>query len=83
MTIEQNRAFGNQQIRLLMQMGANDSTNLIESVAASRLGENVMLVHDEATGQDQGFRPFDFDTLGELSQWVARGSHLPDTTRIT
>ncbi|MDX1928343.1 MAG: FtsK/SpoIIIE domain-containing protein [Pirellulaceae bacterium] len=58
------------EIRLLMQMGANDSTNLIESVAASRLGENVMLVHDEATGQDQGFRPFDFDTLGELSKWV-------------
>jgi hypothetical protein len=60
------------EIRLLMQMGANDSTNLIESVAASRLGENVMLVHDEATSQDQGFRPFDFHTLGELSQWVDR-----------
>jgi hypothetical protein len=29
-----------------------------------------MLVHDEATGQDQGFRPFDFDTLGDISQWV-------------
>ena len=60
------------EIRLLMQMGANDSTNLIESVAASRLGENVMLVHDEATGQSQGFRPFDFDTLDQLSEWVSR-----------
>ncbi len=60
------------EIRLLMQMGANDSTNLIESVAASRLGENVMLVHDEATGQDQGFRPFDFETLSELSKWVTQ-----------
>ena len=58
------------EIRLLMQMGANDSTNLIESVAASRLGENVMLVHDEATGQSQGFRPFEFDTLTALPAWI-------------
>ncbi len=58
------------EVRLLMQMGANDSTNLIESVAASRLGEHVMLVHDEATGQSQGFRPFEFDTLEDLSSWI-------------
>lgn len=63
------------EIRLLMQMGANDSTNLIESVAASRIGENVMLAHDEATGQDQGFRPFNFDTLGELSRWITSAEH--------
>ncbi len=58
------------EVRLLMQMGANDSTNLIESVAASRLGEKVMLAHDEATGQSQGFRPFDFDTLTALPEWI-------------
>ncbi|MCA9129205.1 MAG: hypothetical protein KDB22_19090 [Planctomycetales bacterium] len=59
------------EIRLLMQMSGNDSTNLVDSVAASRLGDHVMLLHDEATGQDQRFRPFDCDTLGSLNKWSA------------
>lgn len=58
------------EIRALMQMSANDSSNLIDSVAASRLGEHVMLLHDDATGQAQGFRPFDPNTLTELKNWV-------------
>ncbi len=51
------------EIRLLMQMSANDSTNLIDSVEASRMGEHVMLLADEATGIEQRFRPFDFESL--------------------
>jgi DNA segregation ATPase FtsK/SpoIIIE, S-DNA-T family len=58
------------EVRLLMQMSANDSTNLIDSVAASRLGDRVMLVHDDATGQQQGFRPFDVESLSSLGEWV-------------
>ncbi len=58
------------EVRALMQMSANDSTNLIDTVAASRLGENVMLIHDEATGQSQGFRPFEFDSVRELKNWI-------------
>ncbi len=58
------------EIRALMQMSANDSTNLIDSVAASRLGDHVMLVHDDAAGQQQGFRPFEFDSLTELDAWI-------------
>jgi DNA segregation ATPase FtsK/SpoIIIE, S-DNA-T family len=57
------------EIRVLMQMSANDSTNLIDTLAASRLGDHVMLVFDEATGQEQKFRPFDCETLADLTQW--------------
>ena len=58
------------EIRVVMQMSANDSTNLIDTVAASRLGEHVMLLFDEATGQEEKFRPYAFDSLGDLSSWI-------------
>lgn len=57
------------EIRILMQMSGNDSTNLIDSIAASRLGDHVMLLFDEATGQEQKFRPFAVDTLNSLEGW--------------
>jgi S-DNA-T family DNA segregation ATPase FtsK/SpoIIIE len=60
------------EIRILMQMSANDSTNLIDTIAASRLGEHVMLVYDEATGQEQKFRPFTVESLAPITSW-ARG----------
>lgn len=59
------------EIRLLMQMSANDSTSLIDSVAASRLGEHVMLLVDEATGQEHKFRPFAFETLDDIHVWIS------------
>ncbi|MEZ6153153.1 MAG: FtsK/SpoIIIE domain-containing protein [Pirellulaceae bacterium] len=59
------------EIRLLMQMSGNDSTHLIESIAASRLGEQVMLVYDEATGQEQRFRPFDTQWIDAIVRWGA------------
>lgn len=58
------------EIRLLMQMSANDSTNLVDSVAASRLGEHVMLMFDEATGNEDRFRPYAIDSLEALTSWV-------------
>jgi DNA segregation ATPase FtsK/SpoIIIE, S-DNA-T family len=58
------------EVRALMQMSANDSTNLIDTVAASRLGDNVMLINDEAVGQSQGFRPFGFDSVRQLKDWA-------------
>lgn len=58
------------EIRMLMQMSGSDSTNLIDSIAASRLGEHVMLLFDEATGQEQRFRPFAIETLGRLANWA-------------
>jgi DNA segregation ATPase FtsK/SpoIIIE, S-DNA-T family len=59
------------EIRLLMQMSANDSSNLVDSVAASKLGEHVMLLYDEATGQEQKFRPYSMDSLQDLQNWVS------------
>lgn len=58
------------EIRLLMQMSSNDSSNLVDSVAASKLGEHVMLLYDEATGQEQKFRPFSCDCFGEMAAWL-------------
>ena len=58
------------EIRLLMQMSGNDSTNLIDTIAASRLGEHVMLLFDEATGQEQRFRPFAPESLEQLDDWA-------------
>ncbi|MBX3421425.1 MAG: hypothetical protein KF752_07700 [Pirellulaceae bacterium] len=51
------------EIRLLMQMSANDSSNLADSIAASKLGDYVMLLYDEATGQEQKFRPYAWNSL--------------------
>lgn len=58
------------EIRMLMQMSANDSTNLTDTVAASKLGDHVMLLFDEATGQEQKFRPFNQDSLKTLPSWI-------------
>ena len=62
------------EIRMLMQMSANDSTNLVDSIAASRLGDHVMLLFDEATGQEQRFRPFNNDSLAGLTAWSKQGT---------
>ena len=59
------------EIRLLMQMSGNDSTHLIDSIAASRLGEQVMLVYDEATGQEHRFRPFNTQWVDAIVSWGA------------
>ncbi|MCR9295882.1 MAG: FtsK/SpoIIIE domain-containing protein [bacterium] len=58
------------EVRLLMQMSASDSTNLVDSIAASRLGEHVMLLFDEATGQEQRFRPYAADSLAKMYAWT-------------
>lgn len=64
------------EIRLLMQMSANDSSNLVDSVAASKLGDHVMLLYDEATGHEQKFRPYANEGLDQIGQWVGLGSTL-------
>lgn len=64
------------EIRLLMQMSGNDSTHLIESIAASRLGDQVMLAFDEATGLEQRFRPFSPQWLEAIVAWGSDKSFL-------
>lgn len=55
--------------RVLFQMSATDSTSLIDSPAASRLGPNRGLLFVEETGVAEKFRPYAFSA--DLS-WLAR-----------
>ncbi len=60
------------EVRILMQMGANDSTNLIDSIAASQLSPNVLLAHDDATSSVARFRPYDVSSLEQSTDWAIR-----------
>ncbi|QKK08800.1 MAG: hypothetical protein HND58_11950 [Planctomycetota bacterium] len=51
--------FGN---RVLMQMSANDSSMLIESTSAGRLGLHRAIFYDEERGAEEKFRPFGMPT---------------------
>jgi hypothetical protein len=58
-----NRSFDRQSLRefdmrVLLQMGANDSTNLIDLPDASRLGMHRALLYSEETGTIEPFRPY-------------------------
>ena len=58
-----NRTFDRQalrefDLRVLLQMGTNDSTNLIDSPAASKLGMHRALLYSEETGTIEPFRPY-------------------------
>lgn len=68
------------EIRLLMQMSANDSTHLIDSVAASKLGTHVMLLHDDATSTEVRFRPYDFGSLVDMVESPSPRDGQPKAT---
>ncbi|MGY8754038.1 MAG: FtsK/SpoIIIE domain-containing protein, partial [Phycisphaerales bacterium] len=58
-----NRSFDRQALRefdmrILLQMGANDSTNLIDMPDASKLGMHRALLYSEETGTIEPFRPY-------------------------
>ena len=62
-----NRALDRQSLRefdmrVLLQMGANDSTNLIDMPDASRLGMHRALLYSEETGTIEPFRPYSTET---------------------
>ncbi|MEI7657637.1 MAG: FtsK/SpoIIIE domain-containing protein [Phycisphaerae bacterium] len=46
------------EARVLMQMSANDSTNLIDTPAAANLGRHRALLHREELGTVEKFRPY-------------------------
>jgi hypothetical protein len=58
-------------LRALMQMGANDSSALIDSPAASRLGAERALLFSEERGTIERFRPFEPASPADLSTLVA------------
>lgn len=52
------KALADFRMRVLYQMSANDSSALIDSPAAGRLGLHRALLHDEAHGTLETFRPY-------------------------
>ncbi|HJZ89788.1 MAG TPA: FtsK/SpoIIIE domain-containing protein, partial [Gemmataceae bacterium] len=59
------REFG---LRVLFQMGANDSSALIDSPVAARLGRNRALFVTEETSQPEKFRPYGLPSTDWLSK---------------
>ena len=56
-TFERSTA-GEFELRILFQMSINDSSSLIDSPAAGRLGENRALFFNEEQGKTEKFRPY-------------------------
>ena len=59
--------------RMLFQVSASDSSTLIDSPVASRLGPQRVLLHSEETGTQEKFRPYAWPTSQWLSEFFARG----------
>jgi energy-coupling factor transporter ATP-binding protein EcfA2 len=55
------------ELRVLFQMSQNDSSSLIDSPAASRLGPQRALFHSEEVGALEKFRPYGLPT----DEWLA------------
>ncbi len=57
------------ELRVVLQMGANDSSTLIDTPTASKLGPNRALFHSEEQEVLEKFRPYRLPTEGWLD-WV-------------
>ena len=65
--------------RILFQMSANDSSNLIDSPAANKLGPNRALAYSEEQGTMEKFRPYalpDKEWLGMLKEKLGKRAAL-------
>ena len=61
------------EVRVLFQMSQNDSSNLIDSPLASRLGPNRALLYSEEQGRLEKFRPYNLPD----DEWLKKiGSQL-------
>ena len=61
------------ELRILMQMSASDSNQLIDSNAANKLDRYVALIHDDIEGKATKFRPFELQSvLNKLALIVPR-----------
>jgi hypothetical protein len=56
------------EMRILFQMNASDSSNLIDSAAASRLGAHRAVLYNEDEGRLEKFRPYGLPS----DDWLAR-----------
>ncbi len=66
-TFERSTA-GEFELRILFQMSVNDSSSLIDSPAAGRLGENRALFFNEEQGKTEKFRPYGLPDPAWLDQ---------------
>ena len=55
------------ELRVLFQMSATDSSNLMDSPAASRLGGHVSIFYSEEQGSAEKFRPYGLPS----PEWLA------------
>ena len=53
-------------LRVLLQMGNNDSSNLIDSTAASKLGMHRALLYSEEAGTIEPFRPYSMPVVRDM-----------------
>ena len=51
------------ELRILMQMSASDSNQLIDSNSANRLDRHVVLIQDDIEGKPIKFRPFELSSV--------------------
>ncbi len=58
--------------RMLFQVSASDSSTLIDSPVASRLGPQRVLLHSEESGTQEKFRPYAWPTQHWLTAFFAR-----------
>ena len=63
--------------RVLFQMSANDSSNLIDSPAANKLGANRALSYSEEQGVMEKFRPYGFADKAWLEEFRAKLAKRP------
>jgi hypothetical protein len=65
------------EYRVLFQMSASDSSQLMDSPAASKLGPHLALFHSEEQGLSEKFRPYGLPTrewLAQIQDWKSRAS---------
>jgi energy-coupling factor transporter ATP-binding protein EcfA2 len=66
--------------RVLFQMSANDSSNLIDSPAANKLGANRALAYSEEQGVMEKFRPYGFADKAWLEEFRQKLAARPGAT---
>jgi len=68
------------ELRVLFQMNATDSSNLIDSPAASQLGVHRAILYNEGQGRLEKFRPYglpDDEMLASIRRQLAARSLTP------
>lgn len=71
------------EIRVALQMNAADSSNLIDSPAAARLGTHRALLYREETGLTEKFRPYGTPAQEWLEQLTRTMQHGPASDYAT